>query len=54
VLLDHADAFDRDLMLGAVDLEDLPFGATMVPGDNLHEVTGMNMGFVELKCGHCL
>ena len=52
VLLNHADTLDDDLVLVTVDLKDLSFGATVVSGDDLHEVTSVNVGFYELKRGH--
>jgi hypothetical protein len=54
VLLDHADTLDDDLVLGAVDLENLSFGTTMVSGDDLHEVAGVDVGVNELQSGHGL
>jgi hypothetical protein len=45
VLLDHAYTFDHNLMFGTVDLEDLTLGATVIAGDDLYEITCMDMGF---------
>ena len=54
VLLDHADTFDEDLILGTDDLKDLSLGTTVVSGDDLHDIAGMNVGFDKLSSRHVL
>ena len=52
MLLDHPDTLDDNLMLGTVDLKYFPFGSAVIAGDDLDEVSCMNMCFDKLKSRH--